>query len=144
MILTGRKLIRALKKELTMQYSIDQEPESMGTYSVYSMKSQDDFYFRNKVMSARIAGKVSPTGQVCARCFLLTHFCPPLRFWNQFLPTDPTFAVLETDVSRHNGGTSGAPLKPLRDDSVLRVLSSLRGLRGATRVSPIMPRDVSL
>ena len=36
----------------------------------------------------------------------LTHFCPPLRFRNQV----PTFAVRETDVSRHNGGTSGAPL----------------------------------
>ena len=30
-------------------------------------------------------------------------------------------------VSRHNGGTSGAPLKPLRVDSALRALSSLRG-----------------
>ena len=29
-------------------------------------------------------------------------------------------------VSRLNGGTSGAPLKPLRDDSALRALSSLR------------------
>ena len=38
---------------------------------------------------------------------------------NQFLPTVPTFAIRETDVSRHNGGTSGAPLKPLRDDSAL-------------------------
>ena len=54
---------------------------------------------------------------------------------NPFMPTvafsHPTFAVRETDVSRHNGGTSGAPLKPLRDDSALRALSSLRGLRGA-------------
>ena len=66
----------------------------------------------------------------------LTHFCPPLRFRNQFLPTVPTFAVRETDVSRHNGGTSGAPLKPHRDDSALRALSSLRGLRGALEVSP--------
>ena len=40
----------------------------------------------------------------------LTHLCPPLR---------STFAVRETDVSRHNGGASGAPLKPLRDDSAL-------------------------
>ena len=32
-------------------------------------------------------------------------------------------------VSQHNGGTSGAPLKPLRDDSALRALSTLRGLR---------------
>ena len=44
----------------------------------------------------------------------------------RFLCQVPPFAVRETDVSRHNGGTSGAPLKPLRDDSVLRALSSLR------------------
>ena len=50
------------------------------------------------------------------------------------MPTVPTFAVRETDVSRPNGGTSGALLKPLRDDSVLRVLSSLRGLRRAPEV----------
>ena len=49
----------------------------------------------------------------------------------------PTFAVRETDVSRHNGGTSGALLKPLRDDSALRTLSSLRGLRGAPEVPPL-------
>ena len=29
---------------------------------------------------------------------------------NLFLPTVPTFAVRETDVSRHNGGTRGAPI----------------------------------
>ena len=45
---------------------------------------------------------------------------------NPFMPTVPTFAVRETDVFRHNGGASGAPLKPLRDDSALRALSSLR------------------
>ena len=56
-------------------------------------------------------------------------FC--LIAFNPFLPTVPTFAVRETDVSRHNGGTSGAPLKPIRDDSALRALSSLRGLRRA-------------
>ena len=55
----------------------------------------------------------------------LTHFCPPLRFRNQFLPTVPTFDVRETDVSRHNGGASGASLKPLRDDSALRALYRL-------------------
>ena len=65
-------------------------------------------------------------------CGSLTHFCPPLRFRNQV----PTFAVRETDVSRHYGGTSGAPLKPLRDDSALRALSSLGGLRGVPEVSP--------
>ena len=31
----------------------------------------------------------------------------------------------------------GAPLKPLRDDSALRALSSLRGLRGAPAVPPL-------
>ena len=53
------------------------------------------------------------------------------------MPTVPAFAVRETDVSRHNGGTSGAPLKTRRDDSALRVLSSLRGLRGAPEVPPL-------
>ena len=47
----------------------------------------------------------------------LSHLCRPVR---------STFAVRETYVSRHNGGTSGAPLKPLRDDSTLRALMSLR------------------
>ena len=56
---------------------------------------------------------------------------------NPFMPTVPTFAVRETDVSRHNGGTSGAPLKPLRDDCVLRALSSLRVLSGAPEVPPL-------
>ena len=37
----------------------------------------------------------------------------------KFLPTVPTFAVRETNVSQHNGGTAGAPLKPLRDDIAL-------------------------
>ena len=46
---------------------------------------------------------------------------------NPFLPTVPTFAVRETNVSWHNGGNSGAPLKTLRDDSALRALSSLSG-----------------
>ena len=53
------------------------------------------------------------------------------------MPTVPTFAVRETVVFRHNGGTSGAPLKPPRDDSALRALSSLRGLRGAPAVPPL-------
>ena len=57
----------------------------------------------------------------------LTHECPPLR---------STFAVRDC-VSRHSGGTAGAPLIPLRDDSALRALSSLRGLRGAPEVPPL-------
>ena len=69
----------------------------------------------------------------------LTHFYPPLRFRNQV----PTFAVRETNVSRHNGGTSGAPHKPLRDDSALRALS-MRGLRGAPEVPPLCRETQSL
>ena len=46
-------------------------------------------------------------------------------------------------VSRHNGGSAGAPLKPLRDDSGLRALSSLRGLRGAPEV-PSLCRETSV
>ena len=46
----------------------------------------------------------------------------PLNY--PFMPTVPTFAVRETNVYRHNGGTSGAPLKPLRDDSALRALEN--------------------
>ena len=61
----------------------------------------------------------------------------PLAKVNPFMPTVPKFAVRETDVSRHNGGTSGVPLKPIRDDSVLRALLSLRGLRGASEVPPL-------
>ena len=58
--------------------------------------------------------------------------CPGPWGSSPFMPTVPTFAVRETDVSRHNGGASGAPLKPLRDDSALRALSSL--LMGAPEV----------
>ena len=47
-------------------------------------------------------------------------------------------------VSRHNGGTSGAPLKPLRVDSALRALSTLRGLRGAPEVPPLWRETQSL
>ena len=47
-------------------------------------------------------------------------------------------------VSRHNGGTSGAPLKPLRVDSALKALSTLRGLRGAPEVPPICREAQSL
>ena len=42
------------------------------------------------------------------------------------------------------GGTSGAPLKPLRDDSALGALSSLRGLRGAPAVPPLCRETQSL
>ena len=63
---------------------------------------------------------------------------------NPFMPAVQTFAVRETDVSRHNGGTSGAPLKPLRDDRALRALSFLRGLRGAPKVPPLCRETQSL
>ena len=59
------------------------------------------------------------------------------------MPTVPTFAVRETDVSRHNGTVLGAP-QPLRDDSALGALSSLRGLRGAPEVPPLCRETQSL
>ena len=53
-----------------------------------------------------------------------------LQVVNPFVPT-VAFSQLSSNmccprdcVSWHNGGTSGAPLKPLRDDSALRALSS--------------------
>ena len=50
------------------------------------------------------------------------------RYVNPFMPTVSFNICCPRDcVSRHNGGTAGAPLKPLRDDSALRSLSSLRG-----------------
>ena len=55
------------------------------------------------------------------------------------------FICLPRDcVSRHNGGTSGAPLKPLRVDSALKALSTLRGLRGAHEVPPLCRETQSL
>ena len=52
-------------------------------------------------------------------CLTIPPTCNLYKMFNQFLTTVTTFAVRETDVSRHNGGTSGAHLKPLRDDSAL-------------------------
>ena len=69
--------------------------------------------------------------------YVATLECIINLFWhvfNPFLPTVQTFAVRETDVSRHNRGTWGVHLKPLRDDSALRALLSLRVLRGAPEV----------
>ena len=67
-----------------------------------------------------------------------------------FLPT-VAFSQLSSNmccsrdrVSRHNGGASGAPLKPLKDDSALRALSTLRGLRGAPEVPPLCRETQSL
>ena len=68
-----------------------------------------------------------PNKQYWANTFPLTHLCPPLR---------STFAVRETASLGIKGGTA-APLKPLRDDSDLRALSSLRGLRGAPEGPPL-------
>ena len=70
----------------------------------------------------------------------LKPFVPTVAFsqlsFNIFWPRDY--------VSRHNGDTTGAPLKPLRDDSALRTLSSLRGSRGAPEVPPLCRETQSL
>ena len=36
------------------------------------------------------------------------------RELNPFMPTVPKYAVRETDVSQHNGGTRGVPIMPRR------------------------------
>ena len=61
---------------------------------------------------------------------LLPSLPPPLlrNCINPFMPTVAFNICCPRDcVSRHNGGTAGAPLKSLRDDSALRALSTLRG-----------------
>ena len=64
---------------------------------------------------------------------------------NPFMPTVAFDICCQRDcVSRHNGGTAGAPLKPLSDNSVLRALSSLRGLRGAPEGPPLCRETQSL
>ena len=64
---------------------------------------------------------------------------------NPFMPTGAFNNCCPRDcVSRHNGVTSGAPLKPLRVDSALRALSTLRGLRGAPEVTPLCRETQSL
>ena len=61
-----------------------------------------------------------------------------LKCINPFMPTGAFNICCPRDcVFRHNGGTSGAPLKPLRVDSALRALSTLRGSRGASEVPPL-------
>ena len=67
-----------------------------------------------------------------------------LKF-NPFMPNGAFNICYPRDcVSRHNGGTSGAPLNPLRVDSALRALSTLRGLRGAPEVPPLCRETQSL
>ena len=67
------------------------------------------------------------------------------KLLNPFMPTGALNICCPRDcVSRHNGGTSGAPLKPLRVDSALRALSSLRGLGGHPRGPHYAERRQSL
>ena len=52
-----------------------------------------------------------------------------LDIFNPFMPTGAFNICCPRDcVSWHNGETSGALLKPLRVDSALRALSTLRAL----------------
>ena len=84
------------------------------------------------VILIRKGASIEPPCMVAKYAFS-DHAGNNFRTLSPLLPTvafSQTFAVRETDVSRHNGGTSGAPLKPLRDDSALRALSSL-GIMGA-------------
>ena len=60
---------------------------------------------RHYAMLVNLRISPRPSWQVQLACF------------NPFLSTVPTFAVWETDVFRHNGGNSGAPIMP-RDVSL--------------------------
>ena len=62
--------------------------------------------------------------------FLNVQFSPTRMITvNPFMPIGAFNICCPRDcVSRHNGGTSGTPLKPLRVDSALRALSTLRGI----------------
>ena len=86
-------------------------------------------------------------------CCLLAQGCPSvptttacsLLLVNPFMPIVAFNICCPRDcVSRHNGGNAGAPLKPLRDDSALRALSTLRGLRGAPAFPPLCRETQSL
>ena len=77
--------------------------------------------------------------------FLRAWTIPPHGEVNPFMPTGAFNICCPRDcVSRHLGGTSGAPLKPLRVDSALRALSTLRGLRGAAEGPPLCRETQSL
>ena len=66
-------------------------------------------------------------------------------YFNPFMSTVAFNICCPRDcVSRHNGGTAGVPLKPLRDDSALKTLLSLRVLRGAPEVPPLCRETQSL
>ena len=72
-------------------------------------------------------------------------FFSSTRFFSSEIPTEKDLRRIPAlniccprdCVSRHTGGTSGAPLKPLRVDSALKALSTLRGSRGAPEAPPL-------
>ena len=85
-----------------------------------------DYFFNNWIRSLNLIWYVKFFATICTSFprttrFYMIHYVFNFRTTNPFMPTVPTFAFLETDISRHNGGTWGAPLKPFRDDSALIV-----------------------
>ena len=91
------------------------------------------------------AKQKQPRVAVGTESFLQLQCNNIVHYINPFVPTVAFIICCPRDcVSRHNGGTSGAPLKPLRDDSALRALSSLRGLRGTPAVPPLCRETQSL
>ena len=61
-----------------------------------------------------------------------THFCQR-EFFAQCYPFLPTVAFLQSILAHRSNIFRPRDWRPLRDDSALRLLSSLRGLRGAPR-----------
>ena len=87
-------------------------------YIVYCFSYRYILYILyTRLMSCCVHIDDDNNSKLCVQCIVdITH---PTGAFNICCPRDC--------VSRHNGGTSGAPLKPLRVDSALRALSTLRG-----------------
>ena len=86
--------------------------------------------------------------QIClqiSKNLAMVRRCKQRKHVNPFMPNGAFNMCCPRDcVSRHNGGTSGTPLKPLRVDSALKALSSLKSLRGVPEVPPLCQETQSL
>ena len=110
-----------------MQYLIDWKFQSMKMVEIFP---KFDTIFENRKNSSTTTRGLIKNINASKASHKLKNDASEQMF-NPFLPTVAFNICCPRDcVSRHNGGISGAPLKPLRDDSALRALSSLRGLSG--------------
>ena len=101
------------------------------SYKISTLYTHRILWQRTRLEKLKQSGSISRKNGV----HLLNPFMPTVAF-NICCPRDC--------VSRHNGGTAGALLKPLRDDSALRALLFLSGLRGVPAVPPLCRETQSL